>query len=154
MNRAGTAGQKTACRDGKQGKIQLLREYLKQAMKNPSEIQQRRGKEWAQKRNAFIGSPFGFTKKLPAQNQTGHLACPEEKMGQHVHTTISDALRDHELGPCSEPVAPPEPGNLFNSVKPTLKEVKESVCVAISAPSSSGFPYKVNKHCSQPLKQL
>lgn len=115
----------------------------------------RKAKEMARKSNAFIGNPFGFTKKLLGQKRSGHLACPVE-IDHHFHTTFDDTLRDHELGPCREVVAPPEPATQFNSAEPTLMEVKEAVRAArsSSAPGPSGVPYKVYNQCPWLLKCL
>lgn len=65
-------------------------------------------------------------------------------------------MRDHDLGPCRDLVAPPEPGTQFDSAEPTLKEVEEAVRAArsSSAPGPSGVPYKVYKLCPQLLRRL
>ncbi|RXN22987.1 reverse transcriptase [Labeo rohita] len=52
-----------------------------------AEWHRRRGKERARKRSAFIGNPFGFTKKLLGQKRSGHLACPVEEIDNHLHAT-------------------------------------------------------------------
>ncbi|XDV27663.1 hypothetical protein PO909_031163 [Leuciscus waleckii] len=121
-----------------------------------AERHRRKGKERARKRSAFIGNPFGFIKKLLGQKRSGHLACPVEEIDNHLHATFSDTLRDHDLGPCRDLVAPPEPGTQFDCAEPTLKEVEEAVGAArsSSAPGPSGVPYKVYKQCPQLLRRL
>lgn len=86
------------------------------------EWHRRNGKERAWKRNALIGNPFGFTKKLLGEKWSGHLTCPVEEIDNHLLTTFSDTLRDLDLGPCRDLVEPPEPGTQFDSVETTLKE--------------------------------
>lgn len=105
-----------------------------------AERHRRKGKERARKRSAFIGNPFSFIKKLLGQKRSGHLACPVEEIDNHLHATFSDTLRDHDLEPCRDLVAPPEPGIQFDSAEPTLKEVEEAVRAARSsfAPGPSG----------------
>lgn len=73
---------------------------------------------------------------------------------QHLHATFSDTLWDHELGPYRNLVAPPEPGTQFNIAKPTLKEVEETVRVASSASSPSGFPYNLQTLLTAPQTSL
>lgn len=121
-----------------------------------AEWHRRKGKERARKRSAFIGNPFGFTKKLLGQKRSGHLACPVEAINQHLNATFSDASRDQELGPCKALVPPPEPVFQFNSAEPTVSEVKAAVKAArsSSAPGPSGVPYKVYKKCPRLLKRL
>lgn len=117
-----------------------------------TEWHRRKGKERARKRSAFIGNPFGFTKKLLGQKRSGHLACPVEEIDNHLHATFSDTLRDLDLGPCRDLVVSTQ----FNSTEPTMKEVEEAVRAARSSsvPGPSGVPYKVYKQCPQLLRRL
>ncbi|KAK0152038.1 hypothetical protein N1851_006609 [Merluccius polli] len=111
-----------------------------------AERHRRKGKERARKHSAFIGNPFGFTKKLLGQKRSGHLACPVEKIDNHLHATFSDTLRDHNLGPCRDLVAPVKSlGKIFDSSLKDSAAIKQTKCdltTWLTAIDRSGLPGK------------
>ncbi|KAK0149328.1 hypothetical protein N1851_009945 [Merluccius polli] len=110
-----------------------------------AEWHRRWGRERARKRAAFIANPFGFTKQLLWDKRSGP-----------ARDTVSDSLREQELGPNKALISPALPTTEFNLREPSLMEVEEIIKAAHSAstPGPSGVPYLVYKRCPDLLRHL
>lgn len=58
-------------------------------------------------RASFIVNPFGVTRKILEQKQSGHLTCSQEKAAAYLSSTYSDAAKETDLNPCSTLITPP-----------------------------------------------
>ncbi|KAL3976498.1 mitochondrial import inner membrane translocase subunit TIM8 [Sarotherodon galilaeus] len=121
-----------------------------------AEWHRRRGRERARKHAAFIADPFRFSKQLLGVKRSGQLECSAEEVNNFLHETMSDPLREQDLGPNKALINPAPPSVEFKLTEPSLKEVCEVIKAARSAssPGPSGVPYLVYKRCPELLRHL
>ena len=128
-----------------------LRDVLRSQLKTltRAEWHRKRRKERARKRASFIANPFGFTKKLLGENRNGRLECTAEEVNTYLRETLSDPLRERELGHNESLINPAPPTSEFNLKDPSWSELNDVVRAArsASAPGPSGVPYGVYKRC-------
>lgn len=86
-------------------------------------LAERRQRERACKRAAFIINPFKFTKELLGQKSSGRLVCSKEEINQHLKQTYSDPEREQELVECAVLIDPPELDVQFNMSQLKPKKV-------------------------------
>ncbi|KAL4008901.1 hypothetical protein ACER0C_002753 [Sarotherodon galilaeus] len=121
-----------------------------------AEWHRRRGRKRARKRAAFIADPFRFSKQLLGVKRSGQLEASAEEGNNFLHETMSDLLREQDLGPNEALINPAPPSVEFKLTEPSLKEVCEVIKAARSAssPGPSGVPYLVYKCCPELRRHL
>ncbi|XP_077380867.1 uncharacterized protein LOC144020874 [Festucalex cinctus] len=121
-----------------------------------AEWHRRRGRERARKRADFIANPFRFAKRLLGDKRSGRLECSSEEVNYFLRNTMTDPLREEELGHNKALISPAPPTVEFKVSEPSLKEVEEVIKAARSAssPGPSGVPYLVYKRCPELLQHL
>ena len=102
----------------------------------------RRRKERSGKRANFLSNPFGFARTLLGEKRNGNLEASEEEINRHLRDTMSDPVKEQDMGINSRLIHQKPPVVQYDTCLPTWKEIQEVVRAtrSASAPEPSGIP--------------
>ena len=129
--------------------LQQLCDSIRAKMKSlgRAESHRRRRKERARKRMAFISNPFGFTKELLGEKQSGRMESSTEEIDAFLKETLKDPNRLRDLEVNTSLITPTPPSMNFDLKEPTWIEIQAVMKKARlgSALGPNGVPYIVYK---------